>query len=84
MWRATLEAVCLGTKASLLALAAATGAPPALLLMAGGATRSPFLQVYFNWLENGNGCAFLRTGFAALLEPLFCMLLRNFIFFKPF
>eukprot|EP00908_Phaeocystis_cordata_P009736 Transcript_20528.p1 GENE.Transcript_20528~~Transcript_20528.p1 ORF type:complete len:469 (-),score=202.01 Transcript_20528:288-1694(-) len=42
VWRATLEAVCLGTKASLLALAAATGAPPALLLMAGGATRSPF------------------------------------------
>ena len=30
------------TQASLLALSAATGAPPALLLMAGGATRSDF------------------------------------------
>ena len=47
MWRALLEAVCLGTRASVEALAAATGAPAAVLLMAGGATRSDlWLQMH--------------------------------------
>ena len=47
VWRALLEAVCLGTRASVEALAAATGAPAAVLLMAGGATRSDlWLQMH--------------------------------------
>ncbi|KAL1524918.1 hypothetical protein AB1Y20_019796 [Prymnesium parvum] len=45
VWRALLEAICMGTRASLDALHAATGAPAEVLLVAGGATRSPF------WLQ---------------------------------
>ena len=48
VWRAMLEAVCLGTRAAVDGLAAATGGEaPRVLLAAGGATRSPlWLQMH--------------------------------------
>lgn len=45
VWRACLEAVCLGTRACVESLALATASSPKAILVAGGATRSPF------WLQ---------------------------------
>lgn len=46
-WRALLEAVCMGTRAALDALASALGRPPAALCVSGGVTRSPlWLQMH--------------------------------------
>ena len=47
VWRALLEAICLGTRAALQGLAAATSNRPTALLLAGGASRSPlWLQMH--------------------------------------
>ncbi len=47
VWRALLEAVCLGTRAALDGLEEATGSRPDVLLAAGGAARSPlWLQMH--------------------------------------
>ena len=64
MWRALLEAICLGTRAAVEGLQAATGEAPSVLLAAGGATRSPFwLQMHADATgllncsaENPGGC----------------------------
>ena len=47
VWRACLEAVCLGTRAAIEGLCGVTGEAPAVMLAAGGATRSPmWLQMH--------------------------------------